>query len=177
MVNLVFLVIVTLFLIICQTVILPTFSWFPQCFDLLITNILFLSLTHFHYGAIVGIVLIGGIMDSISGVPFFHHIFSYLWIYLIVQLFKQFVFQRSALFVILISVISVVIQQGMVLFSVFLDQGRGAVLQMDFSLMLKQVFWGGLFIPPGVWMINVLRQNYFYGLRQMNRAFDRRYRS
>lgn len=177
MMNLSFGVIITLFLIICQTVILPTFSWFPQCFDLLIMNILFLSLAHSHYGAIIGIVLIGGIMDSISGVPFFHHIFSYLWIYLIVQVFKQFVFQRSILFVILISVIAVVIQQGMVLFSVFLDQGRSMVFQMDFYLMLRQVIWGGLFIPPGVWMINVLRQNFFYGFKQMNRAFDRRYRS
>jgi len=174
--NVLFFVILTIILIIFQTIIFPSFSWFSQCFDLMIMNIIFLSLVYSHYAVILTIILVGVIMDSISGVPFFHHVFSYLWIYLLVQLFKQFVFKRSILFILLISLISVLIQQGLILFSVFIDQGHEAVWQMDFTLMAKQLFWGGILIPPGVWVINVFRQYWIYLVKISRKQFAHRNR-
>jgi hypothetical protein len=176
MLNVLFFVILTVFLIIFQTIIFPSFSWFSQCFDLMIMNIIFLSLLSSHYAVILTIIFVGGIMDSISGVPFFHHIFSYLWIYLIVQLFKQFVFQRSVVFILIVSLVSVLIQQGLIVFSVFIGQGREAVWQMDFTLMARQLFWGGLVIPPGVWMMNALRQYWIYLVKMMKKQFAHRHR-
>jgi hypothetical protein len=174
--NVLFFVISSFFLIIVQTTVLPSFFWFPQSFDLMIINIIFLSLLYSHYAVILTIILLGVIMDSVSGVPFFHHIFSYIWIYLVVQLFKQFVFKRSYLFTLIVSLISVMIQQGLILYSVFIDQGKQAVLQMDFILMARQLFWGALFIPPGVWMINALRQYWIYLVKMLKRQFAHRYR-
>jgi hypothetical protein len=176
MLNVLFFVILTVFLIVFQTIIFPSFSWFSQCFDLMIMNIIFLSLLSSHYAVILTIILVGGIMDSISGVPFFHHIFSYLWIYLIVQLFKQFVFQRSVVFILIVSLVSVLIQQGLVLFSVFIEQGREAVWQMDFTLMARQLLWGGLLIPPGIWIISTFRQYWMYLGKMWKKQFSRRYR-
>ncbi len=176
MMNLLFLAIVTVSLIFFQTIIFPSFFWFSQCFDLMIVNIIFLSLAYSHYAVILMIILVGGIMDSISGVAFFHHIFSYLWIYLIVQLFKQFVFQRSVIFILIISLVSVLIQQGLILFSIFIEQGGEAIGQMDFSLMLWPLFWGSLLIPTGVWMINALRQYWMYLGKRLKKQFAPRYR-
>ncbi|MCP3941705.1 MAG: hypothetical protein GY710_09530 [Desulfobacteraceae bacterium] len=176
MMNVLFFVILTGCLIVFQTVVFPSFFWFSQCFDLMIINIIFLSLLYSNYAVILTIILIGGIMDSISGVAFFHHIFSYLWIYMIVKLFKKFVFQRSIIFIMAIGVVSVLIQQGLILFSVFIEHGRGAVGQMNFTLMVKQLFWGGLFIPPGVWIINVFRQYWMYLVKMLKKQFAHRYR-
>ncbi len=174
--NFSFFFMVTLGLVICQTVVFPSFSWFSQCFDILIIIVLYLSLVYSHYGAIIAIVVIGGIMDSVSGVPFFLHIFSYLWIFLIVQLFKQLVFQRSAVFMMVVSLIAVAIQQCLMLFSVFIEQGQIGVFNLDFALVLRRIVWGVLLIPPGVWVVNVLRQNYFYAIRQFRRELARKYR-
>ncbi len=169
--NVLYLVILTLMLILLQTVVFPSFSWFSQCFDLVIMDILFLSLLYSHYAVILAIILLGMIMDSISGAPFFYHVFSYLWIYLIVQLFKQFVFQRSIIFIQIISLISVFIQHVLLLFSVFIQQGKYAIGQMDFTLMAKQLFWGGILIPPGVWLINILGQNWMYMAKILKKQF------
>jgi len=176
MMNFLFLVIVTVSLIVFQTIIFPSFFWFSQCFDLMIVNIIFLSLAYSHYSVILMIIVVGSIMDSISGVAFFHHIFSYLWIYLIVQLFKQFVFQRSVIFILIISLVSVLIQQGLILFSVFIEQGGEAIGKMDFTLMAWPLFWGSLLIPPGVWMINALRQYWMYLGKRLKKQFASRYR-
>ncbi len=174
--NALFFVIVTLSLIIFQTIIFPSFSWFSQCFDLMIMNIIFLSLVYSHYVVILIIILIGCIMDSLSGVAFFHHIFSYLWIYLIVQLFKQFVFKRNFLFILIVSLVSVLIQQGLILFSVFIEQGSEGIGQMEILLMIKQLVWGGTCIPPGVWLLNGFRQYWIYLVKMLKKQFAHRYR-
>ena len=176
MMNFSFFFIVTLTLIICQTVLLPGFSWFPQSFDLLIIVVLYLSLYSARPGVIFCIVIIGAVMDSLSGVPFFLHIFSYLWVYMIVQVLTQFVFQRSVVFMIVVSLLSVSIQQGLILFSIFLSRGQLSIVDLDYSLVAKQILWGVLVIPPGVWVLNLLRQNYVYLIRQFRRNLIRRYR-
>ena len=158
--NALFFIILTFFLIVTQTVILPTFPWFINCFDLLIIDILFLSLISSHYSIIAAIVVIGCIMDSVSGVPFFYHIFSYLWIYIIVQIVKQLLFQRSIMFILIISVVSILIQHVLLLFSVFISQGSNTIWEFDFALLIRQVFWGFVFIPPGIWLANILWRNW-----------------
>jgi len=148
--NVLFFIIFTLFLIVLQTIVLPSFSWFDQCFDLLIIDILFLSLISSHYSIAAAIILIGFIMDSISGVPFCYHIFSYLWIYIIVFIVKQLFFKQSIIFILIISIVSVLIQQGLLLFSIFVQQGYDAILVFDFRLLTRQAFWGFVFIPPSI---------------------------
>lgn len=176
MTNFIFFFITTLGLIVCQTVIFPFFTWFSQSFDLLIITVLYLSIAYTGYGVVMAIVLIGGIMDSISGMPFFLHIFSYLWIYLIVKLFKQFVFQKSVVFILIISLVSVLIQQVLVAFSIFVDPARGTSLLTEFPVLLRQLLWGMLIIPPGVWFLNVLRENWFHVNRQVKKDLVRKWR-
>ncbi|WP_457551803.1 hypothetical protein [Desulfobacula sp.] len=158
--NTVFFIFLTLFLIIIQTIVLPSFSWFAQCFDLLIIEILFLSFISSRHTMAFAIIIIGCIMDSISGVPFFFHIFSYLWIYIIVQMFKLLLFQKSTVFILIISIVSVLIQHGLLLFLVFVNQEDNTIWKFNFSLMIRQVFWGFIFIPPGIWLVNICYHNW-----------------
>ncbi|HCY87316.1 MAG TPA: hypothetical protein DHV36_19440 [Desulfobacteraceae bacterium] len=176
MMNFSFFFMVTLGLIICQTVVFPEFTWFSQCFDTLIIVALYLSLAYSGYTAVAAIVVIGILMDSLSGGPFFLHVFSYLWVFLVVQMFKQFVFQRSALFMMTVSLIAVAIQQVLILFSVFVTHGQAGIASVDYSLVIRQLFWGVVFIPVGVWVTNVLRQNYVFIIRYMRREMARKYR-
>lgn len=174
--NIFFFIILTLFLFILQTVILPTFSWFPQCFDLLIIVILYISLITNRHSVLFAVVFIGAVMDSTSGVPFFLHIFSYLWIYIIVQLVKQLLFQHSLVFILVISVVSVLIQQGLVLLSIFVRQGPDAFIGFNYGLLIRQAFWGLLFIGPSIWLINTARVNWIFTARAVKKQLVRKYR-
>jgi rod shape-determining protein MreD len=142
-----------LFLVVFQTVLLPSIPGALYCFDLIIILIVFISLHFSHYMAVATIAGIGVVMDSLSGGPFFLYTFSYVWVFLIVFLARQFVFQDSPLFVVVISLLSVTFQQGIIFFSVFSHQDYTGVGSMEITLMLRQVGWGTVMIPLGVKLI------------------------
>ncbi len=150
----VFVGIVSLFLIVFQTVLLPGLSASFYSFDLTIVLIVYISLHFSHYLIFAVIAGIGGIMDSLSGAPFFLYTFSYLWIFLIVRLARQLVFQTSVPFVLVVSLLSVTIQQGIFLFSLFARQEYTGTWPLNVSLMLKQVAWGTVVIPLGVELLS-----------------------
>lgn len=174
--NALFFIMLTFFLIVLQTIIFPSFSWFSQCFDLLIIDVLFLSLWASHLSMVLAIIIIGCIMDSISGSPFCFHIFSYLWIYLIVYLGKQLVFKQSIIFILILSIVSVLIQHGLLLFSVFVRQGADTIWEFDFGLLAKQMFWAFIFIPPAIWFVNVCRQNWIITIKSIKKQAAQKYR-
>lgn len=153
--NALFFVLLTLFLIIFQTVLLPSFSFFINCFDLMIINVLFISLISKRRSTIFMIILIGLVMDSIAGVPFTYHLFSYLWIYIIVHLVRQFFFQKSIIFVLIMSVVSVAIQHGLLLLSILVNQKDILIQTIDFGLLFKQLVLGLIIIPPCIWFLDI----------------------
>lgn len=158
--NALFFILFTLFTIVVQTIILPLLPFFMQTFDLMIINILFMCLVSTHYTIILAIILIGIIMDSISGAPFCFHLFSYLWIYILVYLVQQLLFQKSIIFILVISVVSVAIQQGLLLFSIFVVSSWQSVLDFDYSLLIQQIFFGFAFIPAGVWLADLFHKQW-----------------
>ncbi|MFH2059750.1 MAG: hypothetical protein ABIJ59_12725 [Pseudomonadota bacterium] len=60
------------------------------------------------------------------------------------------------MFLLIISVVSVVIQHGLLLFSIFVSSSGQSVLDFDFGLLISQVFWGFFLIPPGIWLVGFL---------------------
>ena len=167
-----FFISLTFLLTVLQTVILPSFPWFIYCFDLLIIEVLFLSLVSSHPSIIGAIIIIGCVMDSISGVPFFYHILSYLWIYIIVQIVKQLLFKRSVMFILVISIVAVSIQHILLLLSVFVTHGSHTLLEFNYGIIVRQMFWGFIFIPPGIWLVNIFWRNWILAARFLqNRWF------
>lgn len=155
-----FFVILTLFLTILQTTAFPDFFLSYHSFDLLIINILYLSLVFTHPGMIVAVILIGCIVDSISGVHFGLYLTTYIWIYVIVQGLKQFVFLRNMGFYIIIAATAVVIESLFLILSVFINQGNNGVLSLNFYLMAKQMFWACIFIPLALEIIRITQKKY-----------------
>lgn len=176
MINFIFFFFSNLILVIAQTVIIPNFFWFSHCFDLMIISVLYLSLFSPHYGVPFGIVIIGCVMDSLSGGPFFLHTTAYLCIYLIVFFLRRLVFQRSAVFVFIVSLASVCIYQGLVMFSIFLLQGHKAIAATDYRLCIGQIIWAAVGIPLGVWFIKTIHQNFLHTVKQTRRHMVRKYR-
>lgn len=161
-------------LILFQTVLLPGTVLFTHSFDTLMIVILYMSIVFSHHGVVAAIVVLGGIMDSISGSPFFIHMFSYIWVYIIVQMFRQFVFHGSSLFIIIVSMAGVTVEQMLLLFSVFISQGTAGMSEIDYLMPVKQIVWGGICIPAGVWVLSLLRQNWTVAGRQLGRAISRK---
>ena len=171
--NVFFFVGTALGLMIVQTVVVPMFQGFQNgCFDLTLILVLHLSLIHTHYAAVIGLAVLGIFMDSLSGAPFFVYTFSYIWVYILVKLFRRFVFQKSIIFLIVVSMAGVLIQQGLVLFSVLVNPGEGGRLgQIDLAGMVQQVMLGGLLIPPGAWCLHVMQCNWVRWAKQMKRRY------
>ncbi|WP_020585924.1 hypothetical protein [Desulfobacter curvatus] len=176
MMNFIFFFFLTLILVVIQTVIIPNFSWFPHSFDLMIINILYLSLFSPRYWVPLCLVIIGSIMDSLSGAPFFLHTTAYLCIYLIVFFLRRLVFQRSVIFVFIVGLASACIYQGLVMFSVFLLQGRKAIEATDYRLGIGQLFWAAVGIPIGIWILRTAHRNYSHAVRRSCRHMARKYR-
>ncbi len=174
--NFFFFGVVALGLMVMQTIVLPAFDFFPYCFDLPVILVLYLSLVFPRYGTILAIFFIGIVMDSLSGVPFFFHAFSYCWVYIFVQLIKQVVFQRSILFMVCVSLLAVIVQQGLMLFTIFLSHGHEGLFALDYTPFVWQLILAGVLISPGVWCVGVLRQNTMVMVRQLRRGFIKRYR-
>ena len=176
MMTFVFFACVTLTFIILQSVVIPDFSWFPHCFDLMIINVLYLSLLSTRYWMMVSLVFIGVVMDSLSGAPFFLHTTSYLCIYLIVFLLRQLVFQHSTAFVLVVSLAAAFIYQGLVLFSVFLIQGYQGLASADLTLAAGQIIWAVVGIPAGVWFLSVVHHNFLQAVKLSRRQLAGKYR-
>ncbi len=174
--NSVFLILMIFFLAILQTVILPNFSFFSGCFDLLIIAALFLSLISTHHAMIIALIVMGCIMDSISGVPFFFHIFSYVSVYLIVHLVKRLIFKQNIIFLMIISLMAVLIQHALLLFSIFVRQESDTALGFDYYLLAKQAFFGVVLIPPCVSILQICRQNWMAAVKKMKRQMTETYR-
>lgn len=153
--KILFFIILTCFLFVVQSVLFPLLPWFNQFFDILIIEILFLSIISESRSMVLAIILIGAVMDSISGVPFFYHILSYLWIYLIVNLGKQIFFSRSFVFVFTMSIVSIVIQHALYLLSVISSPANTDSVDFGSEILIEQVFWGVIFIPAGLVIVNI----------------------
>ncbi len=174
--NAVFLILLTFFLTVMQTVLFPAFSFFSDRFDLLIIAALFLSLISTHHSMVIALVIIGCIMDSMSGVPFFFHIFSYVLIYLIVHLVKRMIFKQSIIFLLIISLMAVLIQHILLFFSIFVRQEAGAPLGFDYFLLAKQAFWGLIIIPPCISILHRYRKNWLAMTKRMKKQMAETYR-
>ncbi|MCK5313203.1 MAG: hypothetical protein KAJ62_13890 [Desulfobacteraceae bacterium] len=155
-----FFILLTLFLTIIQTTVFPDFFLSYYSFDLLIINILYLSLVFTHPSIIIVVILIGFIVDSVSGVYFGLYLTTYLWIYIVVQVLKQFVFSKNIIFYVIIAAVAIVIESMFLTLAVFIDQGENGVLSLNYYLMARQMLLACFFIPLALEIITIVQKKY-----------------
>lgn len=161
-----FYVILSLVLIILQTSLLPGLPFFYQSFDLLLVVVLSLSLRSAHPAACIGVIFLGCIMDSVSGGPFGLYLSSYVWIYIAVQMFKGVVHSENIVFLYVSSIVAVMIENGIALFSLAVQQGSEVFLSPDISFMGHQVLWT-LFLMPVMIIVVELFHRWFLVMIKM----------
>ncbi len=155
-----FYIILFILLIIVQTAILPNFPFFSQSFDLLIVNILYMSIVFSSPWLLVVIVLQGCIMDSISGTPFGLYMSAYLWICILVQIMKRFVHSGNLIFLPVISALSVFVENSFLVFFFFVRYGEANFYSQDIMLMVKQMAWAFFIAPLMIWIMHVLQRKW-----------------
>ncbi|HKK90113.1 MAG TPA: hypothetical protein VJ936_01825 [Desulfobacteraceae bacterium] len=158
MIQFLFFVGLSLVLIIAQTSVMPGCSFFFQSFDLLIVNVLYLALLFSNPFILIGVVFLGTIMDSLSGVPFGVYISVYLWIFISVQGLKRFVHPGSFVFLPIISAAAVLLENFFLIFSFFVRNGSSSVSSQDFAFMLKQTVWAFFLVPLLIGAIHVCQK-------------------
>jgi cell shape-determining protein MreD len=155
-----FFIFLTFFLTIIQTAAFPDFFLSNHFFDLLIIIILYLGLVFKHPAIIFVLVLIGFIVDSVSGVYFGLYLTTYIWIYIIVQALKLIVFSRNIVFYLVIAATAVAIESIFLILSVFINQGKSGVASLNYYFMLKQMFLACIFIPLALVIITFIQKKY-----------------
>ncbi len=148
-----FLVFLSFFLVILQTTILPEFSFFGHLFDLIIINILYVSLFFSHPAVIFIVIFIGVVMDSISGSPFGFYVSAYIWMYIMVKALKQYVFPTSFFIMPIVAVLALLIEHFFLIVTVFILHGKKSVMVLNYSLMAEQLVWAFFVIPVAIRLI------------------------
>ena len=166
-----FFILLSLFLIVLQTTVLPEISPVSNTFDLVIINILYLSLLFSNPWVLGVVALLGCIMDSLSGSPFGLFISSYIWMYILIQLLKPVFFSRSLFFLPAVTVFSVLLEYLFLILSVFISSGSGGVVALNYPLMMKQLLWAVLLIPVAVKLVFSAGR---YWSRGVERLFEKR---
>ncbi|MGM0644121.1 MAG: hypothetical protein ACQETC_10120 [Thermodesulfobacteriota bacterium] len=161
-----FFIILSLFLIILQTTVLPEIFLVGNSFDLVIINILYLSLVFSNPWVLAGVAAIGCIMDSLSGSPFGLFVSSYIWIFILIQLMKPVFFSRSIFFLPAATVFSVLLEYAFLVLSVFISSGAGGVMALNYSLMIEQLAWAVVLVPAAVKLV-------FVSGRYWDRGFEK----
>jgi len=174
MIKPLFHIILSLILIIVQTVVLPGFPFFSHAFDLVIVNVLYLSLIFVHRAVLFWVLFLGCVMDSVSGTPFGLHLLAYLWIYVLIQLLKRYVHYGNVIFIPVISAVAVLIENLFLVFSLLINQGLGHLPEIDIALMALQVFWAFWLIPILIVVIHSLQGNMMFLIHQGDERRRRR---
>ena len=73
-----------LLLIVLQTVAFPGVTLLTNFFDLTVTFVIYLGLLRPARESLPMIVILGGVMDNLSGTPFMLYVATYIWVYLLV---------------------------------------------------------------------------------------------
>ncbi len=167
MIKIIYPLFLSFILIIIQTTIFPCFSSLNQCFDLLIINILYISIFFSHPIMIIAIVFQGYIMDSISGTPFGYYIISYIWIYFCIQILKKFISFKDLILIPILSLVSVFIEHVFLLFIFFVKYGKQGIGSIDFIIILKQMGLAFIFVTPCIFILYRLENSWNYFMEKI----------
>ncbi len=171
--NILFFAFVFFFLVIIQTCVLPYISCLFWCFDLQLIPVLLVSIRYNHYSACICTAFVGLLMDSLSGCAFFTHMFSYIWIYAMIQLFKRMVFLNNFFFIFVVTILSVCIELGMVVFPALIAKEQAFYGSFVYE---KQAVMAMIIVPPMVWVLDALRKHWIDFVESMQEKWIQIYR-
>ena len=145
-----------LFLVVLQTTILPYLPFFRQLYDLLLLFILYLGLYRPVREALPVIILLGFIMDNLSGSPFGLYITVYFWIFVIINWGTQYLHVGNQI-LLLVVVASGILIENLIFLGTFMFLAKG--LRSPVRVLNTtgyQILWGVLTGPVLLMLIRYL---------------------
>ena len=108
-------------LILFQTTICPCLPFYFFCYDLLLPLVIFVGIYRSPREGALGVLVLGFLMDQLSGAPFGLYTTTYLWLFLAVSLVRRFVHAKNIFFLVMISAAGVLLENALMLISVILQ--------------------------------------------------------
>ena len=133
-----------------MTVRTTVFSMVPAlagCYDLLIPMVIYLGFFRKLQESIPVILFMGLVMDSLSGVTFGFYLSTYIWLYLAVLLLKQLFLVKNVLLLSFVTVLAVLMENGMLLLVENLFELSLPEISNVISRVPRQVILGALTGP------------------------------
>ena len=134
-------------LIIVQTTVMPGLPAFRHFYDLLLPLVLYLGLYRFVREGLLAVIVLGLVMDNLSGAPFGVYLTVYFWIFMLVSWGSTYLHVGNQILLFIVSGAGVLIEN-----LIFL--GTMTVLSKNFQLpagvvdsLGNQIVWGLLTGP------------------------------
>lgn len=136
-----------LFLILIQTTVVPYFTAFNGIYDLLIPFVIFICISLPVRESLPFVLILGLIMDNLSGSPFGLYLTYYFWLLGGVRLILKFL-RVSNKFLLSLVVVAAVLIQNLIVIGTFALSGPEWQLPADaFKNMALPIFWALLTGP------------------------------
>jgi rod shape-determining protein MreD len=144
-------IIVSLFLIILQTTVMPYLPLLDKFYDLLIPFIVYLGLSRPVRESLFFVLLLGFIMDNLSGGPFGLYLTTYFWLFIGVKGITMFIQVANRLVIITVIVATGVLLENLIILGAFAvfspkQQFAGDIVRIVTVQVLWAIFTGSLFL-------------------------------
>jgi rod shape-determining protein MreD len=136
-----------LFLILIQTTVLPYFNAFSEIYDLLIPFVIFICICLPTRESLPFVLILGLIMDNLSGSPFGLYLTYYFWLFGGVRLILKFL-RVSNKFLLSVVVISAVLIENVIVIGTFALSGPDWQLPADTFKNIAVPFLWALLTGP-----------------------------
>lgn len=139
--------------IVLQTSLVPLFRGMNCCFDLMMVMVVYISINAERPVSVCYVIVLGWLMDSLSGAPAGLYMSAYIWVFLVVQVIRNVVDARSLFFVILISAVAMLVEQGFTLFVLMVGHAARGDVRPELFMMGRQALLGFVLLPPALRLV------------------------
>lgn len=136
-----------LFLLIIQTTVFPYVPALHGMYDLLIPFVIFISICLPIRESLPFVLILGLIMDNLSGSPFGLYLTFYLWLFIGVRFITKFLRVSNKFLLSVVAVVTVLIE-NMMMMATFAFFGSGRELPVNAFLIVAQQFLWALATAP-----------------------------
>lgn len=135
-------IIVSVFLVILQTTVMPYLPLLEKFYDLLIPFIVYLGLSRPVRESLFFVLLLGFIMDNLCGGPFGIYMTTYFWLFIGVKGVTMFIQVANRLVIITLIIATGVLLENIIILGAFAVFGSGQQLASDIvEIVAVQVLW------------------------------------
>jgi len=132
---------VCLCLVIFQTTIIPHISLFNNFYDLLVPFIIYLGLFRSARESIPFILVLGFLMDNLSGALFGLYVTTYFWLFIIVKLVIRYLHARNNILLLFIVAAGVLMENIIFIVSVSIQGPDLQFSAITIKTVIFQILW------------------------------------